>query len=353
MKNIFFNIILLTVVTSLLFAGEKKVLVEIFTNSHCSQCPIAHSALDNYLGTENRDKIEFIYYHMVFPYPTDELNLHNQSDAAEKYSFYGSSGTTPISFFNGDTPPSSYGEWKDNLDNLVQEESSFDISLSGNYTDSDFTISANIIQSKDNNFSNLTINFVVVEDVFYVGGNNISNHKNVMRKIVNPEGNIFSISNNESKNLTATIAENSVWDLSKIKVIVFIQDQLTKEVFQSESIAYSEFAITNVADNNIISNNFNLEQNYPNPFNPTTTIEYTIPYVATQNSLPTGRQVAQVTNLRIYDVLGREITTLVNKEQNPGKHRVDFNASQLANGVYYYQLKFGNLIQTKKMILLK
>lgn len=345
MKNINLIIILFTVTASLLFAGEKKVLVEIFTNSHCSQCPIAHSALDNYLETANKDKIEFIYYHMVFPYPTDELNLHNQSDAADKYTFYGSSGTTPISFFNGKTPSSNYSGWKDNLDNLVQEESSFDLTLSGNYTDSDFTVSANIIQTKDDVFSNLTINFVVVEDVFYQGGNNISNHKNVMRKIVNPEGNPFNINYNENMNLDATITKNSVWDLSKLKVIVFIQDKLTREVFQSESIAYSEFAITNVANNNIISNNFNLEQNYPNPFNPTTTITYTLPDATINNSFPV--------QLVVYDILGNEMALLVNENQSSGEYQVSFNANRLANGVYYYQLKAGDLIQTKKMILLK
>ncbi len=345
MKNIFLNIILFTVVTSLLFAGEKKVLVEIFTNSHCSQCPIAHSALDNYLGTANKDKIEFIYYHMVFPYPTDQLNLHNQGDAAAKNNFYGPFGGTPVSFFDGKTPPSSYADWKDNLDNLIQEESSLDISLSGNYTDSDFTISANILQTKDDTFSNLAINFVVVEDVFYLGGNNISNHKNVMRKIVNPEGDLFSISNNESKILEATIQKNSVWDLSKIKVIVFIQDQTTKEVYQSESIAYSEFAITDVASNGIISKNFKLDQNYPNPFNPSTTINYTLPDAAINNSL--------FVQLVVYDILGNEMALLVNENQSPGVHQITFNANRLANGVYYYQLKAGDLIQTKKMILLK
>ena len=345
MKNIILAIILISLTTSFVFAGEKKVLVEIFTNSHCGQCPIAHTALDNYLGTANKDKIEFVYYHMVFPYPTDQLNLHNQSDAAAKNSFYGPFGGTPVSFFDGKTPSSSYGGWKDNLDNLVQEESSFDISLSGNYTDSDFKVSANILQSKDNVFSNLTINFVVVEDVNYRGGNNIENHKNVMRKIVNPGGNSFIINFNESKSLETTISKNSVWDLNKVKIIVFIQNKLTKEVYQSESIAYSEFAITDVANNNIISNNFKLEQNYPNPFNPTTTINYTLPDAAINNSFPV--------QLVVYDILGNEMALLVNENQSSGEHQITFNANRLANGVYYYQLKAGDLIQTKKMILLK
>ncbi len=95
-----------------------------------------------------------------------------------------------------------------------------------------------------------------------------------------------------------------------------------------------------------IPTKFVLYQNYPNPFNPTTTIKYSIPTVVDAN-------FASTTKLVVYDVLGREVTTLVNKQQKPGNYQVTFNASKLSSGVYYYQLKFGNTVKTKKMILLK
>ncbi len=85
---------------------------------------------------------------------------------------------------------------------------------------------------------------------------------------------------------------------------------------------------------------FSLSQNYPNPFNPTTIIEYSIPK-------------AEKVTLKIYDVLGREIRTLVNNEQIQGKYSVEFNAGNLASGVYFYRLEAGNFAQTKKLILLK
>jgi len=85
---------------------------------------------------------------------------------------------------------------------------------------------------------------------------------------------------------------------------------------------------------------FSLEQNYPNPFNPSTTIEYSIP----QNSLVT---------LKVYDVLGREVATLVNEQNEAGKHTVEFDASKLNSGVYFYKIESGNFIETKKMILVK
>jgi subtilisin family serine protease len=85
---------------------------------------------------------------------------------------------------------------------------------------------------------------------------------------------------------------------------------------------------------------FILKQNYPNPFNPATTINYSI----------AKRGLVQ---LKIYDVLGKKIITLVNKIQKSGKYSVDFNANELSSGVYFYKLQWNNFSVTKKMILLK
>jgi hypothetical protein len=81
-------------------------------------------------------------------------------------------------------------------------------------------------------------------------------------------------------------------------------------------------------------------QNFPNPFNPATTINYQIP------------QTGFVT-LKIYDILGKEITTLVNEQKNQGRYSVNFDASKLASGVYIYQLRVNDYVSSKKMLLLK
>ena len=99
---------------------------------------------------------------------------------------------------------------------------------------------------------------------------------------------------------------------------------------------------------------FSLEQNYPNPFNPTTTIRFTIPSVETH--LPAGRQgrdASLLTTLKVFDVLGNEVATLVNEVKPAGNYDVEFDASKLSSGIYYYQLKSENFVQTKKMILMK
>jgi len=85
---------------------------------------------------------------------------------------------------------------------------------------------------------------------------------------------------------------------------------------------------------------YSLANNYPNPFNPSTTIEYQIPELS-------------FVAIKVFDVIGNEITILVDEEKPAGSYEVEFNASALPSGVYLYQLKAEEFISTKKMILLK
>ena len=98
--------------------------------------------------------------------------------------------------------------------------------------------------------------------------------------------------------------------------------------------------VTGVEDVLNIPTDYKLEQNYPNPFNPSTKIQYTLP----KNTF---------VKIIIYDVLGNVVETLVNKEQSLGEHTVNFNANNIASGIYFYQLKTNAKIITRKMVLMK
>lgn len=349
MKNIYFIFIAFFSLTITIFAGEKKVMVEIFTNSHCPLCPPSHTTIDNYLNSGNSDKIEFIYYHMAFPYSTDELYQHNTADASAKNNFYGPFSSTPKAFFDGTLVSNSYNNWGNNLDQLAAGPSSFDISLSGQYTSDNLSIFADVTQTNSITSSTTTINYIVVEDLTYQGNNGITNHKNVMRKIVNPEGELFSTTQNETVKLLETISINPVWATENLKIIVFIQDKSSKEILQASSISYSELALTNVSENKNLMNNFELSQNYPNPFNPTTTIKYTVPSnVKSQTS-----NVETHLRLEVFDVLGKAVATLVDQKQKPGNYSVSFDGTNLSSGIYYYTLTSGFFSKTKKMIIMK
>ena len=113
--------------------------------------------------------------------------------------------------------------------------------------------------------------------------------------------------------------------------------------------------VTGIDDEVSRANKYSLEQNYPNPFNPVTSIQYTI------DSLPGGKAGMQFVTLKIYDMLGNEVATLVNKEQPAGTYEVEFFADGLTSGIYFYKLTAGNpainsepvYTETKKMIILK
>lgn len=103
---------------------------------------------------------------------------------------------------------------------------------------------------------------------------------------------------------------------------------------------YAYSLVTSIGEEDIQPSTFNLEQNYPNPFNPSTTIRYSIP-------------TSEFVTLKVYDVLGREVQTLVNEEKATGSYEVSFNAAGLSSGIYFYKLQAGSFIETKKMILIK
>ncbi len=118
------------------------------------------------------------------------------------------------------------------------------------------------------------------------------------------------------------------------------QDQSWNDVSRWLYTWIGDQMVSDVGDNDSVELKFELSQNYPNPFNPSTTIRYSVP----TNGLVT---------LKVFNILGQEVKTLVNTVQNAGFHQISFDASQLASGVYIYRLSSGNFVNTKKMLLLK
>ena len=114
-----------------------------------------------------------------------------------------------------------------------------------------------------------------------------------------------------------------------------------KQIDNDGSFEYSD-----IVEVEIVPSDFALYQNYPNPFNSTTRIKYT---VAPPN-LPEGEAYVII---KVYDVLGNEIATLVNEEKTAGTYEIEFNASSLASGMYVYRMQAGNFVLIKKMMILK
>lgn len=107
--------------------------------------------------------------------------------------------------------------------------------------------------------------------------------------------------------------------------------------------------ISGVNENDLTVKNLHLEQNYPNPFNPVTIIRYSIPNL----NLSSSKNERDNVTLQIFDITGKEISTLINEFQPAGTYEIKFNAENLSSGVYFYQLKVGNYSETKKMVLIR
>ena len=118
---------------------------------------------------------------------------------------------------------------------------------------------------------------------------------------------------------------------------------------------YDNDLVTDVREKTpAIPTEFSLSQNYPNPFNPVTTIRYSIPTSPFNPSPYQGEgKRERLVRLKVYDILGSEVATLVNEEKPAGNYQVNFDASKFSSGVYFYRLQSGNFIETKKMVIIK
>jgi hypothetical protein len=209
---------------------------------------------------------------------------------------------------------------------------------------------------------------------FYINGkfvNSVQMHTPV--QIENGPLLIGSGGTYEFENFSGALDELRIWN--KSKSVKEIQDDMHKTLTGHESglVAYYQFnetsgnttldyslndhtgylinyptriistapvnAIT-AADNDQIVSDYKLLQNYPNPFNPSTTISFSIPEI-------------NFVTLKVYDLVGTEIATLVNQEMTQGNHEVNFNAEGLTSGIYFYTLQAGNFKETKKLMLLR
>ncbi len=149
----------------------------------------------------------------------------------------------------------------------------------------------------------------------------------ITNSVIGSGGNIISNSNN---GIVSTVGESFIGKTSN----TINQNQI------GFWYAYQQTTITDVENEETIPTVFKLEQNYPNPFNPSTRIKFAVPEKS--NVL-----------IKVYDILGSEVATLVNEEMDAGWYENNFNAAGLSSGVYLFRMEAGNFISTKKMIYLR
>ena len=159
---------------------------------------------------------------------------------------------------------------------------------------------------------------------------------------------IINISNSpgEDTKPLLIILRTIVPNIYKLHIIWEHRENNKTDIWQAVTQFY--LSLSDMNENRINKNDYFLSQNYPNPFNPTTKIKYSIPPVVNVNFASTTW-----VRLKVYNILGREVATLVNEEKPAGVYVITWDAKNLASGVYFYKIEAGNYIAAKKMVLIK
>jgi hypothetical protein len=149
----------------------------------------------------------------------------------------------------------------------------------------------------------------------------------------------FSLAAGDSQKVTFSIRPRLI-PPGYYEVSVVIHSRFGQQLTFSKLMGFDKPAVGDVADLSGLPREFALSQNYPNPFNPSTTIKYELPQ-------------SSVVKLSVFDMLGREVSVLVDERRDAGVHEVKFDASGLASGVYLYRLQAGDFVQARKLVVVK
>jgi hypothetical protein len=164
---------------------------------------------------------------------------------------------------------------------------------------------------------------------------------NLEVKVIKGSDHLVFNNSDETVNKIETSSEKEVTFIFDVKYNTNVNTEDTLEflITNNKNIYLTKSFVFNFTN----PKTYTLEQNYPNPFNPSTKIRYTVP------DLGDNPQVV----LKIYDILGNEVETVVNEKQVPGYKEIEFNGSNLASGVYMYRLTSADFVSVKKMMLIK
>jgi hypothetical protein len=337
------------IVCSVATGAARKVVTEMFTSTTCAPCYAAdnyyyHTWYPNYGGAE---LIINIAYHVWWPSPgNDPMYLSNPTPVQIRNTYYQpSGGYAPRMFIDGFVDGgSSYSSWPGMIEPRFLDPSPISITLTGTRVGNILNMNAQIYAEVAVNSSNWRVHWVLVESGINEPQNSPNGYvpfiHNFAHRAMYPDanGSPISISQGQTVSIDRTITLNTSWVAANCHVIVFVQNNADKKVQNAEIIEVS--SITGVANQDERPLSFALAQNYPNPFNPQTTIEFSMPR-------------EEFVTVKVYNMLGQEVKTLVNEIRQAGPHKAVLDDVNLPSGLYTYQMIAGTFRETRKMILLR
>jgi hypothetical protein len=350
----------LTFVAVLLFAAAtaapRKILVEIQTSTTCGPCYPADvfyfvQWLPNYGGNAS---VVTLAYHVWWPQPgNDRMFTSNPVPVQTRVAYYSGGGTTfaPRAYIDGFVDGGSgYTNWPGAIEGRFLDPSPVSITITGTRSGTTLNLNAAIFADRAVNSANWRVHWAVVESGInepqYNGSTYVPFVHDHAHRNMYPDanGSPITISQGQTVNIARTITLDPSWVANNCRVIVFVQNNTDRKVQNVEYLDVN--TLTSVGEPvNGVPTTFGLAQNFPNPFNPTTTFEYAI----------SNQSFVQ---LKVYDLLGREVRTLVAEEQAIGIYNATWDGKNdlgenVPSGVYVYRMSAGSFSDSKKMLLLK
>lgn len=328
--SIVLGLSILASVVQLNAQSKKPVLFEMFTNSHCGPCGNAYSIINSQVkSSQYADDVVYIFYH-VSTYSDDKLYQESKTESNPRAGLYGVQ-STPTVYIDGVQTSSS--NWINSIGARTQKSQSITFNPTVFMTNSSLEIDLTAMSPSD--IPNAKLSVAVVENVQYLGRNNVSQHQYVMRTMpTTPAGKDISLQANQANQSTYSVPLNSVWNKDSIGVVFFIQDATTREVYGSRVVRFDE-----------ISKTTSVEDNKPS-----------VPISVTQSDHQTtftfDSPISGNASLEIFDVVGNLVFTSDIAVQQQ-RQSIDWNHSSSTGntapkGVYLYKLNVGMFHSTGK-----
>jgi len=342
---IFITLLLTAIAGDLYSQAPRRVLFESWTSSTCAPCAANNPILNAFIEA-HWDTITAVKYHVGWPAPgNDPMYLFNPTQSYDRRYYY---NVNAVPWLNVDGVildiwPFTTIAFQNAMIQRLGVATPVSISVTDQRIPGD-TIKATVVITKLSNLPAGTyyLRVMAVEKkIIYTtppGTNGETIFPEVFRRAFpNSTGTSITTSAGTETYIFKYKRESVMVD-SMMYTIAFLQNDNNKEVLNS-GLGYGSITGINTDPGNI-PDNFELAQNYPNPFNPSTTIKFAMPKDGS-------------VSLRVYDVLGNEIKTLVDGYHKAGTYNIYFSGSEISSGVYYYKLITDGFNETKKMILVK
>jgi hypothetical protein len=322
----------------------RKVLFEEATNASCVPCANNNPFLKAYIEAKG-DSIIAIKYHASFP-GFDPMYQHNTTQNQERYATYYGMNAMPWLNVDGlinDVWPFTLANFDNAFYGRIGIQSPIQVTVTDQRVAAD-SIKTNITVYKPTGLpsGNYKLRVMAIEKkIIYSsapGSNGETVFEHVFRRAYPNTAGTTVNTTAGTENFSFTYHIHADWKDTSVYTVAFVQNDNNKEVLNVGKGSTTVTGVSNI--NSEVPSAFSLSQNYPNPFNPTTNINFSIPKSA-------------FVTLRVYDMLGREVSSLVNTQMQAGNYTADWNAMDASSGIYFYTITAGDFKETKKMMLIK